>query len=72
MMSVLYNFVKVDNDAFLSDPRYLQMVISMCKTVSVVDCHGNCLNSYYVYMYCVVCLVVCLTLLASFFLLISH
>ena len=34
MMSVLYNFVKVDTDTFLSIPKYIEIVISMCKAVS--------------------------------------
>ena len=38
MMSVLYNFVKVDNDTFLSDPKHLEMVATMCKTVSTDTC----------------------------------
>ena len=32
-MSVLYNFVKVDIDAFLSNPKHLEILVSMCKSV---------------------------------------
>ena len=38
MMSVLYNFVKVDTEAFLSNPKHIEIIISMCKTVSIHVC----------------------------------
>jgi hypothetical protein len=38
MMSVLYNFVKVDIDAFLSNPKHLEILVSMCKSVLTSDC----------------------------------
>ena len=37
MVSVLYNFVKVDVEMFLSDTKHVEMIISMCKTVRLRD-----------------------------------
>eukprot|EP00731_Ephydatia_muelleri_P006493 Em0003g741a len=37
MVSVLYNFVKVDVETFLSDTKHIEMIISMCKTVMSGD-----------------------------------
>ncbi len=37
IMSVLYNFVKVDTPTFLSNPHNLEVVISMCKVVMSGD-----------------------------------
>ena len=37
MMSVLYNFVKVDTEVFLSNPKHIEVIISMCKTVSTLQ-----------------------------------
>ena len=45
MMSVLYNFVKVDTDTFLSIPKYIEIVISMCKAVSSFR-HNPCSKSF--------------------------
>ena len=34
MMSVLYNFVKADTNAFLSNPKHIEIILAMCKQVS--------------------------------------
>ncbi len=36
MVPVLYNFVKVDTETFLSDPKHVDVIITMCKSVSAV------------------------------------
>jgi len=33
MMSVLYNFVRVDTDTFLSNTKHIEIIISMCKSI---------------------------------------
>jgi hypothetical protein len=38
MMSVLYNLVRVDTDTFLSDPKHLEIIVSMCKTILTSEC----------------------------------
>ena len=35
MMGVLYNFVKVDTETFLTNLKHVEVVITMCKSVSV-------------------------------------
>ena len=37
MMAVLYNFVKVDTEMFLSNVKHVEIVITMCKSVSVCN-----------------------------------
>ena len=37
MMAVLYNFVKVDTETFLSDSKHVEVIISMCKAVSYIE-----------------------------------
>ena len=37
MVSVLYNFVKVDVETFLSDTKHVEIIMSMCKTVCLHD-----------------------------------
>ena len=39
MMSVLYNFVRVDVDAFLADPKHVEILITMCKSVCALYIH---------------------------------
>ena len=34
MMGVIYNFIRVDPDNFISNQRHIEIVISMAKTVS--------------------------------------
>ena len=36
-MPVLFNYVKVDNATFVSNPANLEMVISMCKAIMSGD-----------------------------------
>ncbi|XP_077356952.1 importin-8 isoform X2 [Festucalex cinctus] len=37
MMPLLHNYVTVDTDAFLSDPKNLEIIYSMCKKVLTTD-----------------------------------
>lgn len=37
MMTVLYNFVRVDTPSFLSNPRNLEAIVAMCKSVMQGD-----------------------------------
>ena len=41
MMSVLYNFVKADTNAFLSNPKHIEIILAMCKQVSIVHFVGK-------------------------------
>ncbi len=36
MMPVLYNYVKVDIETFLSNPKHVEVVITMCKSVGAI------------------------------------
>ena len=33
IMSILYNFVKVDTPTFLSNPSNVEVMVSMCRTI---------------------------------------
>ena len=35
MMPALHNYITVDTETFSSDPRYLEMIYTMCKSVSI-------------------------------------
>ena len=37
MMPALHNYVTVDTATFSSDPKYLEMIFTMCKTVLTAD-----------------------------------
>ena len=49
MMSVVYNYIRVDNDTFLSNPKHVEIVISMAKTVSITSI--TCITIIILYMY---------------------
>ena len=36
MMSVVFNYIRVDNEGFLSNPKHVEIVIAMAKTVSQI------------------------------------
>ncbi|CAI8028552.1 Importin-7 [Geodia barretti] len=38
MMGVIYNYVRVDTDVFLSNPKHLEIVVTMCKKVLTTGC----------------------------------
>ena len=38
MMPLLHNYVTVDTDTLLSNPKYLEVIYNMCKKVSVSIC----------------------------------
>lgn len=38
MMPLLHNYVTVDTDMLLSNPKYLEVIYTMCKKVSVCVC----------------------------------
>ena len=38
MMSVIFNYIRVDNDAFVSNPSHVEIVIAMAKSVSSPLC----------------------------------
>ena len=42
MVSVLYNFIRVDIESFLSDTKHVEVIISMCKTVRCASCMYAC------------------------------
>ena len=48
MMSVVYNYIRVDNDTFLSNPKHVEIVISMAKTVST---YYNTIDIYITILY---------------------
>ena len=35
MMGVIYNYMRVDTDVFLSNPKHLEIVVTMCKKVYI-------------------------------------
>lgn len=37
IMSVLVNFIRIDNTGFLSNARHIEIVIAMAKSVSVMS-----------------------------------
>ena len=39
IMPVLSNYVRVGGDAFLSDPKRAEMIVSMCSAVSCSHAH---------------------------------
>jgi hypothetical protein len=38
MMGVIYNYMRVDTDVFLSNPKHLEIVVTMCKKVLTTGC----------------------------------
>ena len=34
MMAVMYNFIRIDTDTFLTNPKHIQIIIAMSKSVS--------------------------------------
>jgi hypothetical protein len=37
MMPCLHNYVTVDPQAFLAEPKYCEIIFNMCKQVSVIN-----------------------------------
>ena len=38
MTAALHNYITVDPEKFLADPKHLEMIYNMCKTVSIAFC----------------------------------